>query len=41
MIVPVYAALVSREGETNETSETKFSVKLLLIRFLYKLSETK
>jgi hypothetical protein len=32
---------VSREGETNETSETGFLIKLLYVRYLYILSETK
>ena len=36
----IHAALVSRECETNETSETGFLVKCLLVSVLLKLSET-
>jgi hypothetical protein len=32
---------VSREGETNETSETGFLINLLIIRQLWNFSETK
>jgi len=34
------AMLVSRKGETNETSETGYLVNLLIFRLLLKMSET-
>ena len=36
-----YAALVSRERETNETSETRFWFNYLTVSILCKMSETK